>query len=126
MLAVVAAAAVAWFVLGVVQTHGLNAATAIAAQRAPSAAQARHANALLDTAATLNPDQQIAIVRSQLAFARGEKARARRLAAAATHAEPDNAQAWLQLVRVSAGRPSERRRAFIRLVRLVPPVKGGS
>ena len=116
--------AVAWFALLVVQTHATNAASAIVASGRVTPAQGDHAAALLDTAARVNPDQTVGLLRSQLAEARGETSRARRLAMEVTRAEPDNAQAWLQLTRISAG--PARVVAFRHLVRLVPPVKGGS
>lgn len=124
-LALVALAGVAWFALGIYQAHALDGAGAIVAKRSISAAQARRAEHLLDDAQKLYPGQDPTILRSKLAFARGETTLARRLAARAAHAEPDNAQAWLQLVRVSHGTP-QLAPAFRHLVKLVPAVSGAS
>ena len=117
----VAVIAAAWLGLVAVQARDTDAATRIIAGPTPTAAQARHARDLLDTAAALSPDREIDLLRSQLAFARGEKAKARRLAASVTRAEPQNANAWLRLIRVSTGPkvPGE----ILHLGRLVPTVK---
>jgi hypothetical protein len=115
----------AWFVLVGVQTHATDAATTIITGHArPTAAQAAHAGRLLDTAATLNPDREVDLLRSQLAYARADKPRARRLAGRVAHAEPDNVQAWLQLTRVSYGAPAAV--ALQHAARLAPTVKSGS
>ncbi len=123
-MVIAAAAAVAWFGLLAVQSHATDAATAIVALPRVTPAQGRHAAALLSTAATLDPGQEITILRSKLAFARGDVGAARRLAAAAAHAELGNPQAWLALVDVSKG-TSELAPAFRHLISLVPPVSGG-
>jgi hypothetical protein len=94
----------AWFVLGSVQSRDLDRATTlITGGAAPNATQAREASSLLDSAATLNPDQQVQLLRSQLAFERGDRAQAVRLADAATRQEPQSVQAWVQLISVSTG-----------------------
>ncbi len=67
VLAVLALVCCAWFALGVRQSHDLAAANAIvSAQGKPTPAQARRVNSLLDSASTLNPDQQVNILRAGL------------------------------------------------------------
>jgi hypothetical protein len=120
----VALAVTAWFALLAVQSHATDSATRIIDSPRPTAAQARHARGLLDTASVLNPDQSIVLLRSQLAAARGQTALARRLAADATRSEPDNPDAWLQLTRVSAPAPAAV--ALQHLARLAPNITGQS
>ena len=122
LIGLLAAAAVAWFALLAVQSHATDAASALVSRAHLSAAQARHADSLLDTAAILYPGQEVAIERAKVAFAAGDVARARRLAGAAAHAEPGNPEAWLELTDVSHG-TRELGPAFRHLVSLVPPVK---
>jgi hypothetical protein len=94
----------AWFILGAVQARDVDRAdTLITGGGTPTAAQARAARSLLDTASTLNPDTQIDQLRSQLAWERGNRAEAFRLATAVTRQEPQNAQAWVQLIAVTKG-----------------------
>jgi hypothetical protein len=86
----------AWFVLGIRQAHDTAAATAIVnAKGKVSAAAAAHASSLLDSAATLNPDVEITILRSQLALRRGDDRRAAAIARQATGQEPSNVSTWL-------------------------------
>jgi thioredoxin-like negative regulator of GroEL len=122
LLAVLAAAAVAWFVLLGVQSHATDAATSLAGRSHLSTAQARHADSLLGTAGVLYPGQEVGVLRAKVAFASGNVTRARRLAAQAAHAEPGNPEAWLELTDVSHGTP-ELQRAFRHLVSLAPPVR---
>lgn len=117
----VAAAATAWFALLAVQSHATDRAARLAARAHLSAAEARRAGALLDTAAILYPGDEVTVLRARVAFAAGHVARARRLAAEAAHAEPGNPAAWLELTNVSHG-TSELAPAFRHLVSLVPPV----
>lgn len=121
LVALAAAAAVAWFALLAVQSHATDAAAPLAGRAHLSAAEARHADSLLDTAAILYPGQEVVLLRAKVAFAAGDVMRARRLAAAATRAEPGNPEAWLERTDVSHGTP-ELAPAFRHLVSLVPPV----
>jgi predicted Zn-dependent protease len=105
---------VAWFALGIHQNADLSAATAIAARPHPTAAANRHADALLDSAAVLNPDRTVDITRAQLALARGDSARARTILLALTRAEPQNLDAWIGLVRASSSDVKLREVAFDR------------
>lgn len=121
LVGLVAAAAVAWFALLAVQSHATDAATALTGRAHLSAAEARHAGSLLDTAAILYPGQEVTLLRAKVAFAAGQVTRARRLAADAVRAEPGNPEAWLEVVDVSHG-TRELGPAFQHLVSLVPPV----
>jgi thioredoxin-like negative regulator of GroEL len=121
LLAVLAAAAVAWFVLLGVQSHATDAATSLSGRPHLTAAQAHHADSLLDTAGVLYPGQEAVVLRAKVAFANGDVTRARRLAAQAAYAEPGNPDAWLELVDVSHGTPVLAS-AFRHLVSLVPAV----
>jgi predicted Zn-dependent protease len=112
----VALAAVAWFGLGIHQSADLSAATSIASRPHPSAAQARHANALLDSAGTLNPDRTVDITRAQLALARGDDAQARSILERVVRAEPQNLTAWIGLERASGNDSHEREIAFAHAV----------
>jgi hypothetical protein len=77
-----------------------------------SAAAARHGDALLTSAALLNPDQTVAVTRAQLALDRGDSVRARALLEAVVAGEPEDLAAWIELVRASANDPRERTIAF--------------
>jgi hypothetical protein len=103
-LGVAAVAVAAWFALGAIQSHDIDAAGSIInSQNHLTAIQADRASSLLDGAATLNPDLGVQLLRSQLAAERGDRAEAHRLALEATRKEPLNADAWVQLIHVSTG-----------------------
>jgi O-antigen ligase len=108
----------------VVATAGVGNAELAAAARARSGDAARAAAALQPWSA--EPQRLLA----ELAFARGDRARARRLIAAALRRDPRNARSWYDLVLV--GTPAQRRAAVARLARLDPlavsarAVAGGS
>jgi hypothetical protein len=95
-MAAIALVVCAGFVLGIRQAHETAAATAIVnAHGKVSAAGAAQAGSLLDSAATLNPDVEITILRSQLALRRSDYRRAIALARQATRQEPSNVSTWL-------------------------------
>jgi thioredoxin-like negative regulator of GroEL len=121
LIGLVATAATAWFALLAVQSHATDAAAHLAQRARLSAAEARHGDSLLNTAAILYPGQEVTVLRAKLAFAAGHVTQARRLAADAANAEPGNPNAWLELTDVSHGTP-ELGPAFRHLVSLVPPV----
>lgn len=115
----------AWFALSARQAHELATASAIveSGQRL-SPGQVRHAMALLDAAATLNPDPQVDVVRGELAAAEGQLARARRILAGVIRREPRNLAAFEAYARAS----TDNERAYFaaqvgigRLVRFFPP-----
>ncbi len=112
LLAALALLACAWFALGIHQTDDLAAADHIAAAPHPSPARIRHAEALLSSARVLNPDQTVAVTRAQLALDAGADARARAILGSVVRSEPDNLDAWIELVRASTHDPREREIAF--------------
>jgi hypothetical protein len=98
--AVIAAALVvcAWFVLGIRQAHDLARATSIVSGPGSiGPRQARRASALLRSAAVLNPDAQVDLLKGQLAFREGHRANAGRLFADVAKREPMNLTAWFWL-----------------------------
>jgi hypothetical protein len=111
----------AWFYLGTRQTADLASANAIVnAGEHLSAANARHAQSLLHSAAFLNPDRTIELDRSRIAVKTGHMRRAYRLATSVTDAEPRNALAW-EYVFQSAPDQAARTIALHRIASLVPP-----
>ena len=124
LVAAVALIACAWYALCIHQNDDLSAATSVAEQAHPTAAQVRHADALLSSAAVLNPDRTVAITRAQVALVAGHPSRARAILARVVSAEPDNFDAWTEMVRASADDRTEREIAFAKVLSLDPPVKG--
>jgi hypothetical protein len=113
----------AWFAIGVRQARETDhAATVILALPRLSQSQADRLDSILAAAAFVNPDRQVDLLRSEVALASGHQARARRIAAAVTRAEPLNLQAWVQLGRTSRGAAAFR--ALEHVVALAPPVRG--
>jgi hypothetical protein len=122
VLAAIGALVVAgWFYVGTRQTSDLAAAGKIANAAGDhlSAADARRVRSLLDSAAFLNPNRQVALDRSRVALKRGDRALAYRLASSVTRAEPMNALAW-EYAFQSAPNPAARNEAVRRVDRLVP------
>ncbi len=104
MLAIVACV---WFALGVRQATSLSRAEAIIdAQPFTTAARAREAESLLNEAATLNPDREVAIDRTHILLERGQELAARRTITAVTRAEPQNIEAWLWLAHAAGTDPA--------------------
>ncbi len=124
LLALGAAVLCAWFVLGTVQAHDEDAATALLDQSgSPAPATTARILHLLDTAGTLNPDRDIALMRSQAQSRAGRNAAAVRTAQAATRAEPLNIDAWTVLAFAAQSTdPAEARLARAQQTRLAPPV----
>jgi hypothetical protein len=112
----------AWFYVGTRQTADQTAAGKIAnaAGNHLSAADARRARSLLDSAAFLNPDRQIDLVRSRVALKRGHPQQAYRLASSVTRAEPLNALAW-EYAFQSAPTAAQRTIALHKVASLLPP-----
>jgi hypothetical protein len=123
-LAVGAAALCAWFVLGTVQAHDENVATALIDNTGtPSPALTHRILSLLDTAGTLNPDRDIALLRSQAQTRAGRDAAAVRTARAVTRAEPLNIDAWTVLAFAAQPiDPAQARLARAHQASLAPPV----
>ena len=124
ILAALAALAVcAWFTIGIVQARDTSAAGAIiVGARAPTAAQAAHAGALLSDAGTLYPGVELQLLRSALALRLGDAAAARSLALRAARQEPLNVQAWVAYGRASAADPAAFRIALAHVRALVPAI----
>jgi predicted Zn-dependent protease len=116
--------AAAWFALGVYQSHAVLQATSIAAGKSrPTAAQARRADNLLHDAATLNPDRAVDVLRAQVALARGDAARSRRILSGVVASEPQYLAAWIALASASTGVFHEREVALVHILKLAPPAK---
>ncbi len=100
--ALVALIIAGWFVIGVRQAHGINAATAIITRSSTlSPSDARRADALLHEAKLLNPDQQVNILRGAVSLRSGHPLAAQRILLGVIHAEPQNLEAWLSLARAA-------------------------
>jgi predicted Zn-dependent protease len=92
----------AWFALGARQAIDTNRAQAIVSSADKlSSAQADRANALLASAATLNPDRQVDILKGQALLERGDARAAQQVLMAVTRAEPRNLDAWVKLAEAS-------------------------
>ena len=120
-LTVVALAVCGWFVIGVRQAQDLAAATSVV-QTGGAAGPERLAAAAADlhSAAFLDPDQEVNILRGRLAIARGEVLQARRILTGVTHAEPMNLEAWIWFTGASLGSPREARIGTARIAQLDP------
>lgn len=92
-----------WFAIGVRQSVNLSRATSIVSQQSRlTPAQVRRTQSLLNHAAALNPDQQVNVVRGEVAIEEGENARARLILHAVVHREVNDLQAWLMYARASS------------------------
>jgi cytochrome c-type biogenesis protein CcmH/NrfG len=120
-LALVAAVAVAWFALGAYQSHAVSGATSTAGRGRLTAAEARHADSLLNDAGTLNPDQGIDVLRAQVALAAGDSARARQILNDVVAREPQDLDAWIALAKASTDNFRQRQIALLHILKLAPP-----
>jgi predicted Zn-dependent protease len=126
-LAASAVVACAWFVLGIVQSHDQSRADALIHQPGtPTATQTARILSLLRSAATLNPDRDIDLLRAQAQTRGGQPAAAEREMKEVVRDEPMNVDAWIVLG-VSAGRrdPATASLARVRERALAPPVPAG-
>jgi hypothetical protein len=117
----------AWFALGIRATHDEAAATTILQQHnRPNASEAAQARSAIAAAEVLNPDQNLEILRGQIAFHTGNVAAALTIAKAIVTREPQNATAWL-LLELFSDRidPPLNRLAQERVSQLVPPAPAG-
>jgi predicted Zn-dependent protease len=122
-LAAVAVAACAWFLLGAVQAHEIDRATAILATGTElSPGRAAQARSALNSAGTLNPDTTVTLLRARLAELQHQPKRAIALGEQVVAEEPQNLDAWLALAQVaaSAHRLQPLDRAVAALARLDP------
>jgi predicted Zn-dependent protease len=102
---VLALAACAWFGLGVVQARDIDRATTIIAGPVPlSPAEAAHAGSLVHTAATLDPDSDIQLLRAELAADQGHTASAIAQLRSVVASEPENLDAWVALAQLALHR----------------------
>lgn len=114
----------AWFALAAVQSHDLDAASAIINRSGPlTPALASRASSLISSAGTLNPDREVDLLRGQLAEARGDLPAAQRIFLGVAGAEPQNLQAWIALARASKGAPALFTLSIARIGRLLPPIR---
>jgi predicted Zn-dependent protease len=120
-LGLVALVVAAWFALGTVQVRDTNRAAAIVAQGSRlSPAQVDRAHALLSSAATLNPDSGVDLLRSEVAYLRGQRGQATQILERVVGREPMNADAWLLLARAAYPNPAIIHRALRHIARLDP------
>lgn len=88
----------AWFVLGARQAMDTQRATSlIAGGQRLTTEQAQRARSLLRSAAALNPDLTIDLLRGQLAADQGQIAVAEKISGSVARREPLNLAAWAQL-----------------------------
>jgi predicted Zn-dependent protease len=114
----------AWFVLDARQAQETADVSAIVSQTAPvTAAQAAHATSLLASAAKLNPDRSVQILRGELLLRRHHAAQARSALLGVTHAEPQNFLAWYWLADASASAPRTFYAAELRMEQLDPELR---
>jgi predicted Zn-dependent protease len=105
LTAALAIVASAWFGLGIRQAHDLARAQAIVSgANSLSARQAEHVESLLQSAGTLNPDQQVNLVLGEVAALRNQTPRAARIFSQVAHREPMNITAWVLLAQADFGK----------------------
>jgi hypothetical protein len=114
----------AWLVLGEAQTRALDQATTLVDQpTTPAPAETAHILNLLSTAGTLNPDENVALLRSQTLTRAGDPRGGVRAAEQVAREEPMNADAWVVLgFAARKVDPSLASYANAQLAKLVPPV----
>ena len=122
--ALVAAAIItaAWFAIGVRQARDTARATAIVSSSAVTGGQAREAAGLLSSAAFLNPDREVDVLRARVELARGNKPSARAILKQVVSQESSDLEAWIWLARASVGDLRDFYAAAYRIQQLMPPV----
>jgi predicted Zn-dependent protease len=114
----------AWFAIGIRQAHDTVKASSILSEGTPlDAGQAAHVAALLRGAKLLNPDEQVEVLRGELAVRGNDLAVARNILREVVRAEPMNLQAWVWLAKASSNDPSSFLLALLHINQLEPPVK---
>lgn len=123
-IAALAVAACAWFVIGVVQSNNESRATTlINGGGTPTPAQTSQIEHWLDTAATLNPDRNIDLLRAQAEVRAGQSAKALVLMKRVVADEPRNADAWIVFgFAAQPQSPALARMAHAEVLKLAPPV----
>jgi hypothetical protein len=121
---VVALIVCAWFALGIRQAQDLARVNALLASHSKiTATQARGANASLDDAQFLNPDQSVAAVRAIVESRAGDRERAVAIAESVTRREPQSVDGWLLLSELAVrSDPTIFHLAQARISALAPPV----
>ena len=127
-LLILALAVCAWFVIGIRQAHSIGAATSIVEiGRAAGPRKLAVAAEDLRSAAFLNPDQTVNILRARLAIIRGQLSHAQQILLRVTQNEPLNLEAWIWFTGASLGNSHEARIGTARIAQLDPidarPVK---
>jgi predicted Zn-dependent protease len=118
---VLALVACAWFGLSVHQARDTaRAGDLLSGRTSLSAAQARQARSLLDGAATLNPDSEVDLLRSELELVGHDRRSAVRTLEQVVRREPMNAEAWLLLARAAFPDAALLHRAVRHIARLDP------
>jgi hypothetical protein len=121
--AVAALVVAAWFALGVRETHELNTVASILSTGHLTAPQAKHADDLLQSAGTLNPDRQPELLRGEVALAAGNVAAAQRIVLHVASEEPDNIAVWAELARAAGSNHRLILLAFDNFARLSPRLR---
>ncbi len=121
-----AAAAGAWFALGIRQAHDITAATNIIAQpNTVTPFQSGRAASLLSSAGTLNPDTDVDVLRARLAGRNEQFERAQHILEKVVHEEPMNLEAWGWLAGMSLANPPIAHLAEAHIAKLMPNVPAG-
>ncbi len=114
-----AALVCAWFVVGIRQTHDTAQAVAIVSSAsALTAQQAAHVESLLSSAGTLNPDNQLELLRGRVALLQNQRARAISILQDLVRREPLNIEGWIWLAVAAGGRGTVYRQAIANVQRL--------
>jgi len=109
----------AWFVLGARQARELDhATTVIESASSLTAAQAARVDSMLSAAATLNPDQEVSLLRARVAVLQGHNSAATHILERLVQDEPLNIEGWVWLARVALPSRTLFDRALVNIHRL--------
>jgi hypothetical protein len=118
---------IAWFLLGARQAHDVSAATNIVSQSGPvTPSEAATASNLLNSASTLNPDEEVNVLRAALAADRNQNSRAQRMLERVVREEPGNIEAWYLLAQVAGSVPRLEASALEHIAQLDPKTRPSS
>jgi hypothetical protein len=124
--AVAALAVCTWFALGVREAQEIDRATNIVGglqgQQKLTAPEAAQARSLLSSAAFLNPDQQVNVLRARVALLGNQRPLAVRILRGVVSSEPDNLAAWYGLATSATSRATVN--AALAQIRRLEPVVG--
>jgi thioredoxin-like negative regulator of GroEL len=116
----------AWFVLGARQAREIADVTSLIRNaNTISPAQAAAASTHLDSAATLNPDRTVVMLRAELDASDNHVARAESELNGVVAAEPDNLDAWFLLAQLEGNNPRAELAAQHHIAHLLPRVGSG-